>query len=359
MDSLKNKRICDQTIIEPPAQILKQYPITPHATTFIAQAREQIDCIVRGEDHRLLVICGPCSLHDIDAAKEYALRLRDLHWRYQDTLYITMRAYFEKPRTRVGWKGMINDPMLDGSFAIEDGIKKARSFLAWLAELGLPAATEALDHIIPQYISDLISWVAIGARTIESQTHREMASGLSACVGFKNGTDGNLTSAINAMDSARHPHAFLGITEKGQVAVMHTSGNDSSHLILRGGKEPNYDTKHVAQACHLLQEYGLRPSLMIDCSHDNSNKDFRRQGEVLANIQRQIKEGNESIIGVMLESNLHAGKQRLTDDVKTLKYGVSITDGCIDWEETQQLLEQLYHELRTPLKQRLGTLVSA
>lgn len=352
MEHLKNKRIINQHVIASPSCIRSMYPVSLSAQAFIADARAQIDQIIHHRNPRLLVVCGPCSLHDVSAAKEYAKRLFRLHERYQDSLYIVMRTYFEKPRTRVGWKGMINDPELDDSFDIETGLKKAREFLAWLAELGLPAATETLDHITPQYLSDLISWVAIGARTIESQTHREMASGLSMPVGFKNGTDGDLSAAINALASARQPHAFLGITDEGQVAVMNTSGNASSHLILRGGKQPNFDAEHVAKAGHLLQQQGLNPALMIDCSHGNSNKDYRKQACVLQDVQQQIIAGNTSIIGIMLESHLFEGRQNLTADKDQLKYGVSITDACISWEETEHLIDDLYQKLQAPLNAR-------
>ncbi len=344
MNNLKNKRISDQTVIASPNQIHQQFSISSQAQSFVMESRRVIEQIIRRQDPRLLVICGPCSLHDIQAAKDYAQRLKTLHQHYADALYIVMRTYFEKPRTCTGWKGMINDPALDGSFDIETGLKKARSFLTWLAELRLPGATETLDHITPQYLSDLISWVSIGARTIESQTHREMASGLSMSVGFKNSTDGDLSSAINAMASARETHAFLGINEQGRVAVMHTCGNPSTHLILRGGRQPNYDARSVQKAKALLKAHHLNPAVMIDCSHANSCKDYRNQAKVLQDVQAQLMQGESAIIGLMLESNLYAGQQQL--NLSALQYGVSITDACLGWEETKQLLDKLYHTMR-------------
>ena len=305
-------------------------------------------------DHRLLVVCGPCSIHDIEAAKEYARKLKELHEETKDTLYIVMRVYFEKPRTTVGWKGMINDPHLDGSFDIETGLRKARELLIWLSELELPVATEALDPISPQYLAELFSWAAIGARTSESQTHREMASGLSVPVGFKNGTDGSLDIAINALQSAASGHNFMGINKQGQVSIIQTQGNPDGHIILRGGKQPNYDSVCVSECEQQLKAAGLSAGLVVDCSHANSNKDYRRQPLVATNVMNQILEGNQSIIGIMLESHLNPGNQSNSGKtLEELEYGVSITDGCIDWTSTDKLLKQIREKLITVLPMRM------
>ena len=300
----------------------------------------------------LLVVVGPCSIHDIDAAKDYAKRLKALHDKHADSLYIVMRVYFEKPRTTVGWKGFINDPDLDDSFNIEKGLKKARELLIWLAELGLPAGTEALDPISPQYLSDLFSWTAIGARTSESQTHREMSSGLSTAVGFKNGTDGSLDIAINALKSASSPHRFLGINNDGQVTQLETRGNAYGHVILRGGSEPNYDSVSIAIAEQTLEKAKLPVNLVVDCSHANSHKNYQLQPLVATNICNQINDGNRSILGLMLESNIDSGNQKLGDNALDLKYGVSITDECIDWPTTDELLSSMSEQLREALTRR-------
>ena len=343
-DSLNNVHIQSEQVLMTPAELKALIPVSDEALAFIGHARDTIANIVQRKDHRLLVICGPCSIHDIDAAKDYALRLKQLHDAYADTLYIVMRVYFEKPRTTVGWKGFINDPNLDGTFDIELGLKKARELLTWLAELQLPLATEALDPISPQYLADLFSWSAIGARTTESQTHREMASGLSMPVGFKNGTDGNLETAINALKSASASHSFMGINQQGQVALLQTQGNPDGHVILRGGKAPNYDAESVAIACKDLAAAGLPASLMVDCSHANSSKQHERQRDVAHDIAGQIAGGSRSVFGVMIEGHLQAGAQKFTpgkDDPAKLEYGKSITDACLGWDDSVACLAEL------------------
>ena len=309
---------------------------------------------MKHRDHRLLVVTGPCSIHDIAAAKDYAQRLKGLHDELGDTLYILMRIYFEKPRTTVGWKGLINDPRMDDSFHIEEGLHKARELLLWLSELGLPVATEALDPISPQYLADLFAWSAIGARTAESQTHREMASGLSMPVGFKNGTDGSLNIAINALKSVSYPHHFLGINQNGQVTVIETRGNVCSHVILRGGNgQPNYDSVNVALCEEALRGSGLQENIMIDCSHGNSNKQPQLQTLVADNVASQLAAGNRSIIGIMLESNLYEGNQPIPSDISQLRYGVSVTDACIDWESTAKVLRSMAAKIKDVLPQRV------
>ncbi len=353
-DTLNNIHIRSEKVMITPAELKAKLPISNQALSFIGQARQTMSDIIQRKDHRLLVICGPCSIHDIDAAKEYATRLKKLHDEYSDSLYIVMRVYFEKPRTTVGWKGFINDPHLDGSFDIEQGLHKARELLCWLAELELPLATEALDPISPQYLAELFSWSAIGARTTESQTHREMASGLSMPVGFKNGTDGNLGTAINALKAAAESHAFMGINQEGQVALLVTQGNPDGHVILRGGKQPNYDSVNISLAEKAMVSAGLVPSLVVDCSHGNSNKDYSLQPLVTENVVHQIQEGNKSILGIMLESHLHEGNQSSEQPRSEMRYGVSITDACIDWDTTAELLERCHQQLAAPLKARLG-----
>lgn len=356
-DSLNNRNVSAEQVLITPEQLQQELPINQHALEEINQSRQIISDIIHRRDHRLLVVSGPCSIHDIEAAKEYALKLKKLHEETKDTLYIVMRVYFEKPRTTVGWKGLINDPHLDGSFDIETGLRKARELLIWLAELELPVATEALDPISPQYLAELFSWVAIGARTAESQTHREMASGLSMPVGFKNGTDGSLDIAVNALRSAASGHNFMGINKQGQVAMISTKGNPDGHVILRGGKQPNYDSVCVADCEEQLAKAKLGAGLVVDCSHANSSKDYRRQPLVAENVVNQILEGNQSIIGIMLESHLNAGNQS-TDGktVSELEYGVSITDGCIDWTATDKLLKASREKLITVLPLRLSKL---
>ncbi|MBN7819046.1 3-deoxy-7-phosphoheptulonate synthase [Bowmanella sp. Y26] len=359
-DSIHNVHVSGEQVLITPDALAKEMPVSERALEVIAQSRATIADIIHRRDHRLLVVCGPCSIHDIDAAKEYALKLKQLHEETKDTLYIVMRVYFEKPRTTVGWKGLINDPHLDGTFDIEAGLRKARELLIWLSELELPVATEALDPISPQYLAELFAWSAIGARTSESQTHREMASGLSMPVGFKNGTDGSLGIAINALQSAASGHNFMGINKQGQVAIIQTQGNPDGHIILRGGKQPNYDSVCVSECEQQLQAAKLSAGLVVDCSHANSNKDYRRQPLVAANVMNQILEGNQSIIGIMLESHLNAGNQS-SDGKKPaeLDYGVSITDGCIDWASTDKLLKQTREKLITILPMRMKKMKQA
>ncbi len=350
-----NLHIASEQVLITPEQLAEKLPVSDKALAEIKTARSIISDIIHGKDHRLLVVCGPCSIHDIEAAKEYALRLKELHESCKDTLYIVMRVYFEKPRTTTGWKGLINDPNIDDSFDIETGLHKARELLIWLAELELPVATEALDPISPQYLGELFSWAAIGARTSESQTHREMASGLSMPVGFKNGTDGSLGIAINAMQSSASGHNFMGINKNGQVSIIKTAGNPDGHVILRGGKTPNYDSVCVADCEEQLTKANLPTSLVVDCSHANSAKDYRRQPLVAQNVFNQILEGNDSIIGIMLESHLNAGNQSSTGKTRDeLEYGVSITDGCINWDETSRLINQAREKLITVLPLRLN-----
>ncbi|SOZ17192.1 3-deoxy-7-phosphoheptulonate synthase [Cupriavidus taiwanensis] len=338
-------RIRNVTLLPPPEHLIRFFPIRNTAVeTLVTQTRRTISAIQRGRDDRLLVIMGPCSIHDPSAALEYARRLAEQRERYSNTLEIVMRVYFEKPRTTVGWKGLINDPYLDGSFRIDEGLRIARQLLLEINRLKLPAAGEFLDVISPQYIGDLVCWGAIGARTTESQVHRELASGISAPIGFKNGTDGSLRIAIDAIQSASRPHHFLSVHKNGQVAIVETTGNTDCHIILRGGKFPNYDAVSVAQACHDLQAAGLRQSLMIDFSHSNSNKQHQRQIEVARDVGEQIAAGNRSIFGAMVESNLLPGNQKFTpgkDDPEKLAYGCSITDACIGWEESLQILDIL------------------
>ncbi|HEY9750192.1 MAG TPA: 3-deoxy-7-phosphoheptulonate synthase [Allocoleopsis sp.] len=325
-----------------PAFIHSELPITEEVSTLVAETRDRIRNILQGEDQRLLVIVGPCSIHDVDAAYEYGQKLLKLRTALQDQLEIVMRVYFEKPRTTVGWKGLINDPHLDGSYDINTGLRMARKLLLDLAKLGLPAATELLDPITPQYLADLISWTAIGARTTESQTHREMASGLSMPVGYKNGTDGNLGAAVNAMLAASSPHHFLGINSHGLASIVTTTGNPDGHLVLRGGKKgPNYDAAYVEKSAKELNRYKLNQRIMIDCSHGNSDKDYARQPLVLQDIADQVKAGSPHIMGVMIESHLVAGNQSIPDDLSQLTYGQSITDACVDLTTTAEMLENL------------------
>lgn len=324
-----------------PQELKQKLPLSPQLAAQIEQSRKEIADIIHKKEDKLLVVIGPCSIHDPKAALEYGNKLAQLAQELSDNLYIVMRAYFEKPRTTVGWKGLINDPKIDGSFDVEAGLHIARSLLIELAELGLPLATEALDPITPQYLADLFSWSAIGARTTESQTHRELASGLSMPVGFKNGTDGSLATAINAMKAASMGHSFIGINQQGQVNLLHTEGNPDGHVILRGGKIPNYQAEFVAQCEIELENAGLEQAIMIDCSHGNSNKDYRKQPMVALDAVGQIVAGNRSIMGLMLESNLNAGNQSAEQALSQMKYGVSITDACIDWQTTKQLLRQI------------------
>lgn len=334
--TLENLRITSQQTLITPHQLKQEMPISENAAVCIATGRDAIQRILDRKDHRLMVVVGPCSIHDTKAALEYAQRLKALSERVDDSLLLVMRVYFEKPRTTVGWKGLINDPYLNDSFKIQEGLHIGRRLLLDIAEIGLPAATEALDPISPQYLQDLIAWSAIGARTTESQTHREMASGLSSAVGFKNGTDGSLTVAINALQSVSEPHRFLGINSDGEVSIITTAGNPYAHVVLRGGNgKPNYDYVSVSMCERELQKAGIKPNIMIDCSHANSNKNHELQPLVMENVANQIAEGNQSIIGMMVESHLHAGNQSIGPD---MAYGVSVTDKCIGWETTEQTL---------------------
>ena len=335
--------------IEPliaPEALQRRVPLTPSAAETIVEGRKAVERILAGDDRRMLVIVGPCSIHDEKAALEYADRLGALAERLADRILIVMRVYFEKPRTVLGWKGFINDPNLDGSFDVSDGLYRARKLLLELAERGLLAGTEFLDPIVPQYIADLVSWAAIGARTTESQMHREMASGLSMPVGFKNGTDGNSQIAVDAMSTARAPHAFLGIDVEGRTCVVQTTGNAYGHLILRGGVSgSNYASSTVAAVQQQLTSAGLPPRLMVDCSHANSEKDYRRQAIAFRDVVGQRVGGNDNIVGLMVESNLFDGRQDLGDDPSKLRYGVSVTDACISWDETDALLTEAHEAL--------------
>jgi 3-deoxy-7-phosphoheptulonate synthase len=342
----------NETLITP-AQLKREIPLTDAALQTVAHGRQVVRDILDGKDHRLFVVVGPCSIHDIKAAHEYADRLKGLAAEVSDTLFLVMRVYFEKPRTTVGWKGLINDPYLDDSFKIQDGLHIGRQLLRDLAEKGLPTATEALDPISPQYLQDLISWSAIGARTTESQTHREMASGLSSAVGFKNGTDGSLTVAINALQSVSSPHRFLGINQEGGVSIVTTKGNAYGHVVLRGGNgKPNYDSVSVAVCEQALTKASIKPNIMVDCSHANSNKDPSLQPLVMDNVANQILEGNNSIVGLMVESHLGWGAQSIPKDLHQLQYGVSITDACIDWDTTEKTLRSMHAKLKDVLPKR-------
>jgi len=334
----QNIRVARVEPLVPPARLRAELPATDDDYAVVVRARDAIRGIIAGHDRRLIAVVGPCSIHDPDAALDYARRLADLARRVTDTLLVVMRVYFEKPRTTVGWKGLINDPHLNGSNDMQLGLRIARRLLLEITRLGLPAGTELLDPIVPQYVTDLLSWSAVGARTTESQTHREMASGLSMPVGFKNPTDGNLAIAVNAMESARHPHTFLGIDPDGAAAVVHTTGNPDGHVILRGGRTPNYDAGSLRACEALLRKAGLPPRVMVDCSHAQTGKDYSKQPEVLADVVRQVRAGGSPIMGFMLESNLAAGNQPLTGSREDLAYGVSITDGCIDWPTTEHCL---------------------
>ena len=326
------------------APALLHQDLAPDASALntVTSARKRIQAILRGDDQRLLAVVGPCSVHDVAAAREYAERLAPIRERLKDRLEVVMRVYFEKPRTTVGWKGLINDPHLDSSYDINTGLRRARALLLDLAHEGMPAATELLDPVVPQYIADLISWTAIGARTTESQTHREMASGLSMPIGYKNSTDGSATIAINAMQSASKPHHFLGINRDGQASIVSTTGNPDGHLVLRGGNRgSNYHVDAVTEAAAELKKYGLEDRLMVDCSHANSNKDFRRQSDVLASIADQLRSGSKHLMGVMIESHLVEGNQKIPADLSQLTYGQSITDACISLETTEKILNDL------------------
>ena len=343
MQATEDLNVVDTLPLIPPAILRKELPMTEAANRTVVEGRETIKRILRQEDRRLLVIVGPCSIHDVDAALEYAKRLNALRQELQDQVYIVMRVYFEKPRTTVGWKGFIFDPNLDGSDDMVGGLSRARQLLLDINEMGLPAATETLDPITPQYLADLISWAAIGARTTESQTHREMASGLSMPVGYKNSTEGVLQVAIDAMEAARNPHTFLGVDKEGRTAVIRTQGNPWGHVVLRGGKaRPNYDPESIDEACDLLRHAKLEPVLMVDCSHANSNKRHEQQEEVWNAIMAQRGAGKEGIIGMMVESNINEGNQKIPSDLSQLRYGVSVTDACVNWKTTERMLRRAH-----------------
>ncbi len=345
-----DERIKDITVLPPPEHLIRFFPIRGTPTeSLITSTRHRIQRIMSGEDDRLLVIIGPCSIHDPVAAVEYARRLIEQRTKYADTLEIVMRVYFEKPRTTVGWKGLINDPYLDESFRIDEGLRIARQLLIEINRLGLPAGSEFLDVISPQYIGDLISWGAIGARTTESQVHRELASGLSAPIGFKNGTDGNIKIATDAIQAAARGHHFLSVHKNGQVAIVQTNGNKDCHVILRGGKTPNYDAASVAQACKELEAAKLPAKLMVDCSHANSSKQHEKQRDVARDIAAQMASGSRSVFGVMVESHLEDGTQKFSpgkDNPQALRYGQSITDACLGWDVSLDVLETLSQAVR-------------
>ncbi|KPQ01457.1 3-deoxy-7-phosphoheptulonate synthase [Marinobacter sp. HL-58] len=352
---LENLNVASQEPLITPEALKQEMPLSGKAAETVEKGRQAIYDIMDGKDHRLFVVVGPCSIHDVEAAREYAAKLKKLADEVSDTLLIVMRVYFEKPRTTVGWKGLINDPHLNDTFDIEQGLHIGRRLLLDISELGLPAATEALDPISPQYLQDTISWSAIGARTTESQTHREMSSGLSMAIGFKNGTDGSLDVAVNAMKSVSHPHSFLGIDQQGKVAIIRTRGNNYGHVVLRGGGgKPNYDSVSVALCEQALEKAKLRQSTMVDCSHANSSKDPAIQPLVIQDITHQILEGNQSIQGLMVESNLNWGNQSIPENLADLKYGVSVTDACIDWETTEKALYEMRDKLRDVLPKRRG-----
>lgn len=352
MTKISDINVLAETLLPTPAEVKAECVISPRAAATTLEARTTIQRILDREDRRLFVVVGPCSIHDLDAAREYARRLKSLAEEVSSTMFLVMRVYFAKPRTSVGWKGFINDPYLDDSFKIGEGLRMARSLLTEINDLGVPVGTEALDAIIPQYIDDLVAWTAIGARTTESQTHREMASGLSTPVGFKNGTDGNIQVAINALNSVSRSHHFLGINQQGQCAVLHTRGNRYGHVVLRGGAHPNYDSVSVAMCEKELRDGELPCNIVIDCSHGNSLKDAALQPLVMENVLNQIVEGNQSIVGLMVESNLEFGTQRLPKDLSQLKYGVSITDSCIDWNTTERIFRAAHEKLIPVIERR-------
>ncbi|WP_413389434.1 3-deoxy-7-phosphoheptulonate synthase [Prochlorococcus marinus] len=347
VDSTSDLHVVETRPLMSPALLHRDLPLDKGTSQVVSTTRKKIQSILHGIDPRILVIVGPCSVHDVDAAIEYANRLAPLRDKYSQQLEIVMRVYFEKPRTTVGWKGLINDPHLDDSYDINTGLRKARGLLLDLAKKGMPAATELLDPVVPQYIADLISWTAIGARTTESQTHREMASGLSMPVGYKNGTDGTATIAINAMQAASKPHHFLGINNDGHASIVSTTGNPYGHLVLRGGKNgTNYHLDAINLIADELSQFKMPSKVMVDCSHGNSNKDFRRQSEVLREVASQLKSGSKNVMGVMIESHLVEGNQKLNSDLSKLTYGQSVTDACINFSTTEVLLEELAESVK-------------
>ncbi len=343
---IENINVTNFASMPTPAALHAKLPMTDAASDTVMKGRADLRNILDRKDKRLFVVVGPCSIHDPVAGLDYARRLKALQEEVADTMLLVMRVYFEKPRTTTGWKGYINDPFMDDSFRVDVGMEKARRFLLDVCELGLPTATEALDPISPQYLGDLIAWTAIGARTTESQTHREMSSGLSTPVGFKNGTDGDISIAINAILSAANPHAFLGINGEGNVSIVRTRGNAYGHVVLRGGDgRPNYDSVSVAIAAQALEKAKLPPNVVVDCSHANSYKKPELQPLVMADVVNQITHGNQSVVGVMIESNIVGGNQKIPQNLSELKYGCSVTDGCIDWDTTAQMLREAHKEL--------------
>ncbi|MCL2076666.1 MAG: 3-deoxy-7-phosphoheptulonate synthase [Betaproteobacteria bacterium] len=345
-EKLENINVASFEPMPTPRELDSKLPITEAARKTVSLGRKTLNAILDREDNRLFAIIGPCSIHDPNAGLEYARRLKNLADEVADTIFIIMRVYFEKPRTTVGWKGYINDPFMDDSFRVDIGMEKAREFLLRVNDMGLPVGSEALDPNSPQYLGDLISWSAIGARTTESQTHREMSSGLSTPVGFKNGTSGDLSVAVNAILSASRPHAFLGVDGEGRVAIVRTTGNRYGHMVLRGGDSPNYDTVSIALAEDELAKANLPANIVVDCSHANSHKKPEMQPLVLADVINQICAGNRSIVGVMIESHLEAGNQPIPDDLSQLKYGLSVTDACVDWATTEKMLLDAAKKLR-------------
>jgi len=352
---MENVNVTGFDLMPSPEDVKHRLPVTPAAARTVIHGRESIENILERRDPRMLVIVGPCSIHDPAAGLDYARRLKALAEELSDTLFVVMRVYFEKPRTAAGWKGFINDPRMDDSFHIEEGMQKARQFLLTLAEMGMPAATEALDPIAPQYLGDLISWTAIGARTSESQTHREMASGLSTPVGFKNGTDGDFVVAINAIRSAAAPHSFLGINPQGRSAVVRTHGNRHGHIVLRGGaNRPNYDTVSVSLVEQALEAARLPLNILVDCSHANSYKRPEMQPLVMRDVVHQIRQGNRSIVGLMIESFIEGGNQPIPAELAKLRYGCSVTDACLDWPSSETMLREAREMLRDALAARHG-----
>lgn len=346
-EQLRNTNIIAQETLLTPRSLRQEFPATQKAAETVLSGRKVIQDILNRKDKRIFVVAGPCSIHDVSSAMEYAQRFKQLSDKVADSIYLVMRVYFEKPRTTVGWKGFINDPDLDDSFNITKGLKLARQLLLDLAEMGIPTATEALDPITPQFIGDLIAWTAIGARTAESQTHREMSSGLSTPVGFKNGTDGSLDTCVNAMQSASYPHSFLGVDSDGRSAVTHSKGNPYSHVVLRGGRSgPNYDSVNIALTEQALAAASLPQNIVVDCSHANSNKNHLLQPLVMENCIHQINEGSKSIVGLMIESHLHEGKQKISSDLDKLQYGVSVTDACVGWQTTEEMIVSAAEALR-------------
>lgn len=346
MKKINDLNIKNITPILPPEKLKESFPLTENIARIVSESRDTIRDILKKKDKRLIAVIGPCSIHEEKSAVEYAEKLASLSKKVKDKIFIIMRAYFEKPRTTIGWKGIITDPYLNGTYNIEDGLKISRKILTIINSLGIPAATEMLDPIVPQYIADMISWAAIGARTTESQTHREMTSGLSMPIGFKNGTSGNIKLAVDAILSARHPHSFIGIDQKGVTCVVSTKGNNDTHIILRGGKAgPNYHEENIEEAEELMKASGIDPAIMIDCSHENSGKKAHKQFRVLKSVINQRSNGSTSIIGFMIESNLYCGSQKITS-LDKMKYGVSVTDECIGWEDTEEMIIYAYKNVK-------------